>query len=81
MTTPKPPLTSFEIVLANLEDDYLYSADSAKAKQICEAADDLLAALQRARRAMLGYTHRNAIIQSALDAADAAIAKATGEKS
>jgi hypothetical protein len=41
------------------------------------AHDELVAALQRAQMAMLGYAHRNDIIQAALDATDCALAKAT----
>lgn len=46
--------------------------------RLIAAAPDLLAALQTAQMAMLGYTHRNDVINKALQEALAAIAKATG---
>lgn len=48
----------------------------ANAKLIA-AAPDLLAALQTAEMAMLGYTHRNAVLVKALQDVRAAIVKAT----
>jgi len=50
--------------------------DTVNAKLVA-AAPDLLEALQRLQMATLGYTHRNEIVQTALDSAQAAIAKAT----
>ena len=48
--------------------------------RLIAAAPDLLDALQSAQMAMLGYTHRNEIIQAALDKTAAAIAKATNQQ-
>lgn len=45
--------------------------------RLMAAAPDLLAALQTAEMAMLGYTHRNEVIVKALKDARAAIAKAS----
>lgn len=46
--------------------------------RLIAAAPDLLDALQTASMALIGYTHRNEIIENALNAARAAIVKATG---
>ena len=46
--------------------------------RLIAAAPELLDALQTAAMALIGYTHRNEIIENALDSARAAIAKATG---
>ncbi len=48
--------------------------------RLIAAAPELLAALQRAYMALIGYLpgHRNAITDAAIDAARAAIAKAEG---
>lgn len=45
------------------------------------AAPDLLAALQTAQMCIMGYTHRNDVIENALAACHNAIAKATGSAS
>tara|TARA_R110000868_G_scaffold233914_1_gene487616 strand:- start:2131 stop:2442 length:312 start_codon:yes stop_codon:yes gene_type:complete len=45
--------------------------------RLIAAAPDLLDALQTAAMALIGYTHRNEIIENAIVAARAAIAKAT----
>ncbi len=47
--------------------------------RLMAAAPDLLVALQTAEMAMLGYTHRNEVINKALKDTRAAITKATGE--
>lgn len=46
--------------------------------RLIEAAPDLLEAAQAAYAALLGLTHRNEIIQAALDKSHAALIKATG---
>jgi hypothetical protein len=61
-----------EDVFGNSIDD----ADMAHIVRCVNAHDDLVAALQRAQMAILGYAHRNDIIQAALDATDCALAKA-----
>lgn len=54
-------------------------AEQVKANaRLIAAAPELLDALQTAAMALIGYTHRNEIIENALDSARAAIAKATG---
>jgi hypothetical protein len=54
-----------------------HKANAAHIVRCVNAHDDLVAALQRAQMAMLGYAHRNNIILAALDATDCALAKAT----
>ena len=46
--------------------------------RLLAAAPDLLAALESAQMAIMGYTHQNAVTLAALEKASTAIAKASG---
>lgn len=77
---PSPSFRYVASVSRCFQGDRTQEMEQANAHLIA-AAPELLAALQTAEMAMLGYTHRNAVIAKALKDARAAIALATGNQS
>ncbi|RRV80383.1 hypothetical protein [Stutzerimonas stutzeri] len=57
---------------------YLDDDEAIANARLIAAAPELLAALESAQMALMGYTHQNAVTLAALEKARAAIAKARG---